>query len=139
MSKTTHPPDKLDGLLSDYFKAQMPTPWPAAPVPGSAGRAEPSGLLAARTPPANADRGGNRARVTLAASVALLLGTCWFLSRDGQPVHRAPGKPAPGSGPGLIDSGTATMPEAFDSMKKDKAGKTADPMVDFRPPAVKLP
>jgi hypothetical protein len=133
MSQTTHPPDKLDELLSDFFKAKLPHPWPAAPVPTPA---EPSGLVAARSAPANADR-GNRARVTLAASVALLLGACWFLLGEGQPDPRAATRP--GGGPRVLDQGTAKMPEAFDKVRADKAKQSEDPMKGYRPPPIKLP
>jgi hypothetical protein len=128
MSQTTHPPDKLDELLSDFFKAKLPHPWPAAPVPTPA---EPSGLVAARTLPANADR-GNRARMTLAASVALLLGACWFLSGEGQPGPRAATRP--GGGPSVLEQGTAKMPAAFDKVRADKAKKTDDSMKGFKLP-----
>src|SRR4051794_29755905 len=89
-------PDELDRLLSEFFKAQLKHPWPNAPVPaganGGAAQTEPSELLAARTanaprntaPPARRDNTA-RARFTLAASVALLLGTCWYLSNDFEP------------------------------------------------------
>lgn len=136
MSQTTHPPDELDELLSDYFKAKLPHPWPAAPVPPAA-VAEPASVVAARSAPVTADS-GRRARLTLAASVALLLGTCWFLSGDGQPGRRAATRPAPGE-PNVINQGTAKMPEVFDKARGDKAKNTTDPMKGFQPPPVKLP
>ncbi|MBA4067766.1 MAG: hypothetical protein C0501_29525 [Isosphaera sp.] len=83
--------DDLGRLLSRYFKAQMPDPWPAAP-PTPAARAEPSGLAA----PRNVDP-GRRARYTLAVSVALVLGTCWAFSNGFRPGDR-PGGPAPPHG-----------------------------------------
>jgi hypothetical protein len=64
---TTHSPDDLDRQLSAYFRAQVPTQWPAAPVP-----------VQARTAP----RFGAawKTRLTLAASVAGLLGLGWVLT-----------------------------------------------------------
>src|SRR5215475_10716934 len=68
------PADHLDRLLSDFFKAQMQHPWPAAPATPAS---EPSVLVAARAAALNAPHNQpardpqSRARYTLAASVAL--------------------------------------------------------------------
>jgi hypothetical protein len=115
--------DNLDRLLSDFFKAQMKQPWPAAPaVPAS----EPSVLVAARgtttEPPRNqpvARDTGSKSRYTLAASVALLLGTCWYLSNGFQPAER-PGR-APATGTDLIEKGGANAPDVLKELRKDKA------------------
>ena len=124
---------ELDELLSDFFKSQLKRPWPKAPVPESAARAEPSELAAVRaaepprnSPPAPARRRDNtaRARYTLAASVALLLGTGWLLT-DGLPPagHLAPGPAAntPGNGflPGSSADGKDHAP--LKKMDEDKA------------------
>jgi hypothetical protein len=64
MNRASPPPtpDDLDRVFSRYFKAQMPSKWPAAPIP----------VHTAATVPAT--RGGSwRTRLTLAASVAALL------------------------------------------------------------------
>jgi hypothetical protein len=55
-------PDDLDGLLRDFFEAEQPAPWPGLEPP-------------AVRQPAKAPRWQRaRSRLTLAASVALLLG-----------------------------------------------------------------
>jgi hypothetical protein len=124
--------DNLDRLLSDFFKAQMQSPWPAAPVTPAS---EPSVLVAARNanteaprnqpaataPPAARDS-GSKARYTLAASVALLLGTCWYLSNGFRAAERtAPGSSNNPTGSGLIDKGIAGNPDALEQLRKDKA------------------
>ena len=109
--------NSVDDLLSDFFKSKMRSPWPAAPTTQSA---EPSSLRAARRA-----SHGNRARVTLAASVAILLGTCWYLSNGSQPAERGSAKPAV---PGILDDGSAKMPPEF---KKDKkANVPTGPMLN---------
>src|SRR5438445_606808 len=115
-------PKDIDQLLSGFFKSQMKQPWPAAPTPD---RNEPSTLVAVRnTPPLKVGDHGTRARVTLAASFAFLLGTCWYLSGDGQPGNRATGnKPAANNGTINLDKGTAGNPAALEQIKKDKATK----------------
>jgi len=124
--------DNLDRLLSDFFKAQMQSPWPAAPATPAS---EPSVLVAARNasaedprnqpvataPPVTRDS-GSKARYTLAASVALLLGTCWYLSNGFRPAERtAPGSSNNPTGSGLIDKGIAGNPDALEQLRKDKA------------------
>jgi len=109
MSQTTLPPDSerpIDDVLSDFFKSKLPQPWPAAPR-----TAEPASLLASRRATAQ----NNRARLTLAASVAILLGTCWYFSNAPQPAERS--KPAPGNS-GVLDKGSATMPKEFEKPKE---------------------
>ena len=122
MSQNPLPHDAVDDLLSDYFKSKMRQPWPAAPAAASA---EPSALHAAR----HADR-GNRSRYTLAASVALLIGICWYFSNGSQPGERAL-KPAPSS-PGILDDGSAKMPKEFEKTKKakDPMGLPSGPMLN---------
>jgi hypothetical protein len=105
----TSPDDNVDRLLSAFFKAELPHAWPGAP---DVAVSEPSALVAdragaAETPrnqPAHRDN-GNKARYTLAASVALLLGTCWALS-DG---FQSNGRPANGTAPGTgVNLGSAS-------------------------------
>src|SRR5215213_8749196 len=108
--------EELDRLFSEFFKAQLKHPWPNAPVPasGAAKPAEPSELVTARTAetprnaPAPARRDNSaRARFTLAASVALMLGTCWYLSNGFQPGSRPGVGPNQGDAPGMLDKGGA--------------------------------
>ena len=87
MSTNTRNPnpagDDLDRLFAAYFRAEMPAKWPAAPRPW-ADRAQ---LQPART----TDDPAARSRWALAASVAILLGGCWYLSG-----HTTDGKGRPG-------------------------------------------
>jgi hypothetical protein len=71
MNKTSYEPNAvpLDRLLTDYFQAQMPGEWPAAPHPPAA---------VASRPHAGHDQWTHR--LTLAASVAALLGFGYLLS-----------------------------------------------------------
>ena len=102
----TETPDELDRLLADFFQAQLKRPWPGAPTPAGVKSVEPSELVAARaaeaphnTPtPARRD---SRARVTLAASVALMFGTCWYLSNGFQPGE-PPIRGTPVNGPRIF-------------------------------------
>lgn len=81
--------DDLDRLLSDFFRAELPNPWPAAPIPDEQPQSLP---LSARKPIRHWS--SLRSRFALAASVALLLAGGWFLS----------GKFAGTSGPGSFNS-----------------------------------
>lgn len=121
------PPDELDRLFSDFFKSQLKQPWPNAPVPPAAVArpAEPASLVTARAaeaPAAPARRdSGTRARVTLAASVALMLGTCWYLSSEVRPGSRPAGTPKP-NGPSLFDgSGANDNTGVLPQIEKNKA------------------
>src|SRR5437868_15348048 len=74
------PGDGLDRLLSDFFRSEMPAPWPEPKLPDE----QPNLTLAPRT----AARGWAlfRSRFALAASVALLLGALSLLSGKLQDV-----------------------------------------------------
>jgi hypothetical protein len=137
----TGPVDHLDRLFGDFFKSQMKRPWPAAPVVLAA--TEASVLVATRTPEVGVPRNqptasrdpGGRARYTLAASVALLLGTGWFLTNGFQPgEHSAPSVPT-AHGTNMLGGGTAGNPEALKTLREDKAKhghpKTATPKVEL--------
>src|SRR5688572_6767899 len=102
MSQMSMPHEPVDDALSAFFKSALPKPWPAAPR-----TAEPSSVVAAR--PASS----NRARLTLAASVAILLGACWYFSNGIQPAAR----PAPAK-PELLPDGSAKMPKEFEKPKE---------------------
>ncbi len=97
------PPDRIDDLLSGFYKSKLPSPWPAAPA-----FAEPAKLRMAAP--------SNRARYTLAASVALLLGTCWYLS-NGLPTGERPAN-KPATVPGILGDGSAKMPKEFEKKKE---------------------
>ena len=74
--------DDLDRLFTAYFQAERPAKWPGCPRPW-ADKAQPA-------QPASADH-VSRGRWALAASVALLIGSCWYLSG-----HMTDGKSKPG-------------------------------------------
>ena len=117
MSQNSLPTDPLDGLLSDFFKSKMRQPWPTAPATAFS---EPASARVAH---------GNRARYTLAASVAFLLGICWYFS-NGTPTGD---RPAPNPGSGILDKGSATMPKEFEKSKKatePKVGLPTGPMLN---------
>jgi hypothetical protein len=121
MNQNTPTDDQLDGLLSDFFKSEMKQPWPAAPATA------PLSAPAARQQPTARDE-SRASRYTLAASVALLLGTCWALSNGFQPADRA----ATGAGgPNVLNPASAGDPAALKELRKDHAtkGKT-----DVAPP-----
>lgn len=86
-----NPPDDLDRMLSAYFKAQVPHPWP----PFRGGPAEPAGLRSAAAP----------SRYVLAASAAALLGLGLYLS-SGVQHPSAPAEHAT-QGTGLLKNATA--------------------------------
>lgn len=107
----------LDQRLSAFFKAELPDPFPAiaAPVTRAADLPRPA---VPRTP---ADRPPvfTRSRFSLAASVALLLGGCWYLSGHiGAPTAR----------PNAGKNGQATLPTKLDPHKNlgDKKLRLAD-------------
>jgi hypothetical protein len=65
--------DDLDGLLRAFFHAEMPNPWPGAPVVEEA-------PVLLRRPASARPRSLFRSRMALAASVAFLLGIPWLIS-----------------------------------------------------------
>ena len=133
MSQISLEPDAVDKVLSDFFKSKVPQQWSGPPV-----AAEPSALTATRTAPAVADHGA-RARYTLAASVALLLGAFWYLSGGPVPSERMHSKPPAGQGV-KIDDGTATMPPELQKSRDKNAKTTDDPMKGFQaPPPIAFP
>lgn len=119
-------PDELDRLFSEFFKAQLKQPWPNAPIPTASGAtAEPSALVNSRaadssraTAPAHRDNTA-RARFTLAASVALAIGACWFLSNGFQPSDRETG-PTQKIG-GMLPDGGAKDQGVLPEIQKNKA------------------
>jgi len=69
-------PDDLDGLLRNFFRSEMPNPWPTMTAPAIE---NPTPTWWSRS----------RSRLALAASVALLLVGSWFLSGSA-PDYTAP-------------------------------------------------
>jgi hypothetical protein len=128
--------DALDGLLSSFFKVQMKKPWPAAPatppmsMPASIANAATTG--SPRNQPAAQRDPGSKSRFTLVASVAILLGTCWYLSNDFQPGSR-PGSSGPSIPMNKISAGD---PDVLKELHKDKAisGEKG-----ITPPVIDLP
>ena len=128
MSTTNLSDDSLDAMFSTFFKAQVKAPWPVAPAPSVL--SEPSSLAAARSAGVEAPRNepvstgrdaGNKSRYTLAASVALLLGTCWTLSSGFQSADRPAPTAAP-NGPSIsYNPLTASDPDALTELRKEKA------------------
>ena len=100
------PGEDLDVLLGAFFKGQMPAPWPAFQPPAQA-RTFP---LPARRP-ASPSRFAFGSRLSLVASVALLLLAAWLLS----------GKFGASTGTLLpeLDPGKADRKEAFPSLLPD--------------------
>jgi hypothetical protein len=84
-------PDELDRRFGAYFKAQVPQPWPTAPV---------ANVEASARVPA-VQRESPTGRVTLAASVACLLGLGLALSYG--PGFQSPAAPSGG----LLKNGSA--------------------------------
>jgi hypothetical protein len=135
-------PDELDRLFSGFFKAQLKHPWPNAPLPPAGNAVEPSELVAARSAGATqnvptptrteaAYDSTARARFTLAASVALMLGTCWYLSNGFEsgtrPIQGAPNS----SSPMLQDSGAdASKHIPLQQIGADKAKENPGPKVE---------
>lgn len=111
--------EPIDAALTDFFRGELPQPFPGAPAMASP-------AVARRDP-------GRRARLTLAASVAALAGACWLLSNGDGPVGGA--KPAPAAD--VLQNATARQPGATDKAKAKAA--TTDPMHGFPPGALPLP
>ncbi|HEV3383353.1 MAG TPA: hypothetical protein VG097_00990 [Gemmata sp.] len=135
-TSSTENGDNLDRLLSSYFKSKMKQPWPAAPAtPSRMSSSEPSVLVASRAAKAavGAPRnqpasvgtscdGGRKSRNTLAVSVAVLLGTCLYLSNSSQPGERvAPGGNNAPKVFNVIPDASAEKPAAIQQIQKDRA------------------
>ena len=100
LKKPTPAGDPIDGLLSAFYRAETPSKWPAAPRPW----ADPAHTKYDRT----ADP-STRSRWALAASVAMLLGGCWYLSGQMTDGHVKQGLG--------LDDGTASPPEIIQKNK----------------------
>jgi hypothetical protein len=118
--------DDLDGLLSAFFRAELPDPWPAVTVLAPA-----VVPLPAAAPP----RRRNASRLALAASVALFLTGSWLVS------GKLPDAP-PDSGP-LPHHGSAnrlhgTHQSSVELTHDGKTGQTGV-RIDVRPVPKKSP
>jgi hypothetical protein len=114
-----HPGDGLDRLLSDFFRSEMPDPWPEPELP------EQQPTLALPDRPIPRPRGLLRSRFALAASVALLVGGSWLLSGAfGTINHEAPSRAGTD---GTADSKPDRLPRNFrieERMFIDPSGNT---------------
>jgi len=117
--------DDLDGLLSAYFRAELPDPWPAAIAPAPV-----VVPLPAVAPP----RRRNASRLALAASVALFLTGSWLVSGK---LPEAP----PGSGPmsdGSASRLNGTHQSSVELTHDVRTGQTGV-RIDVRPVPKKSP
>jgi hypothetical protein len=83
----------LDKLLANFFKAELPDPFPGLKLP--AARSAELPVPAAPRMPIERQPVFTKSRFALAASVALLLGGCWYLS-----AHIGTPNPRPNIGKG---------------------------------------
>jgi len=101
----------LDKLLSAFFKSELPDPFPGLKAPAPRAEALPMPAVP-RTPIARQPL-LTKSRFSLAVSVALLLGGCWYLSG-----HIS----APTARPNVGKNGEATLPNKLDP-NKDQGDK----------------
>jgi len=103
------PAADLDQLLSSFFKAELPDPFPPLRSP-AASRAE-------MPMPASDERASrsrqtiSKSRLSLAVSAALLLGGCWYLSGH---MGKAPARTAIGK-----SNDSAHLQGALEKANKD--------------------
>ena len=86
----------LDKMLSSYFKAELPDPFPEMKL--SLKRAEMPMPAMAFSRALSDEQASSKSRFSLAVSVALLLGGCWYLS--GQIGGEVKQRPLTGKGDG---------------------------------------
>jgi hypothetical protein len=101
-SRADRPGDELDGLLRAFFKAEMPHPWPKAPLPPLNGQLNGHGVLPfARPERPTVPPWRLTSQVALAASLGgLLLGTVLL---SGQFHGPQPADPKIGEGAGSTE------------------------------------
>ena len=102
-------------MLSTFFKSELPEPFPKLKVPHSTVRAElPMSAINGSSYVSTPRRSLADSRFSLAVSVALLLGGCWYLSTN---IGTAPERPKASNG-----DGSAKLPKeirkAQDDLKK---------------------
>jgi hypothetical protein len=115
MNATDQHSTDLDKMLSAFFKAEIPDPFPALKRPVGTFQSQ-MPMPVSSEPRQRPDRTAlSKSRISLAASVALLLGGCWYLSSQ---IGNAPERPSVGKG----DGGSAKVPKeirkATESSKK---------------------
>ena len=96
--------DEVDRLLSSFYRSEVPTKWPAAPKPWAV-QARANAVEHSTNP-------AMRSRWALAASVAILVGGCWYLSGNLKDGKRGPDV--------NFDGGNADMKPVKDLGKKPK-------------------
>jgi len=104
----------LDGLLSDFFRSELPKPWPEPPIANEQPKTLPARKLSSRW-------SAVRSRLALAASIALLLAGGWFLSGKFEDVS--------GSGGSYMNEGADTRGGHF---KREKNLKEDGPPIRHR-------
>jgi len=114
MNAIDQKPNDVDRLLSGFFKSEMPDPFPtfrnASVMP----------LAASRNSHEQGRAASNRSRFALAASVAILLGGCWYLSGQIGPRSDRPNL-------GSNGDATANMPKELKNANKDANKKPMMP------------
>jgi len=77
----------VDRMLSAFFKSEMPDPFPRLKLP--AGQSNMPMPVAANLASSNWNASVVKSRLSLAASVAMLVGGCWYISSQiGPPAER---------------------------------------------------
>lgn len=105
-------PDEMDRLFAAYFQRQLPEPWPEF---------RPTPTISVRTSRSTS----GRSRLTLAASVAALLGLGLAVSSGPQSVPASP--PVAKQGAGLLPNATANGGELLKHMNKTPDANEQNP------------
>ena len=115
-------PDDVDGLLRNFFRAEMPDPWPTLKAPVEMKSTKPTAPR--RWAPV-------RSRMALAASVALLLLGTWCFSVRTPDYSVAPSEGRDGAGSAsplnlknMRDGGKVGAPSS--NQRSDKGGTGCD-------------
>ncbi len=126
----TPPGDELDVLLGNFFKGEMPQPWPALQPPESPRLLSLNGRAVSFRPSSSRSPARRMllSRIALAASVALLLIAGWFLGGAFNQSH-SPALPSLHNGdakrdvrfPPVVPDAPGKMPE------KAKSGSSTNP------------
>lgn len=108
MTSTSPPadPDALDRLLRRFFKQQMPAPWPRPKA------LEPYSVVRPTAPATLPIGNRHSALISLAASVALLVGACWSFVGNGVIPGSEPSGFTPADEAGNLFNGSKATPPA---------------------------